>query len=104
MRFRLVPENRGGKIVLQRQITAPAPPSQRLYRYPQALLEPYRVGYMPAVEAKTLGDIIMPVAPDHLGQPGIGTAKFSVLRSVLVATRSFALGVEIIGTTEIIFR
>ena len=58
MWFRLVPESRGGNIILQRQVTWFTPaaicPAKCLNSNLQVLLEADWVHHMPAVHAKTL--------------------------------------------------
>src|SRR5690242_11282784 len=101
--FRLVPEYGGRDIILQGEVTPAATPAKILDGHFQVFLKADRVLDMPAVQAKPLGYIIMPVSPYHLAKPGIGAAEFRIV-AFFHSGRIFLPGIEIIGAAEIIFR
>src|SRR5258708_1552166 len=97
----LVPEYHRGNIILQRQVPSLAPPSQGLDSNLQAFFKSNGISDMPAVETKTLRDVIMTISPDHLVQAGVRTTELRIGRS-LYAGRIFMPGIEVVRSAEII--
>ena len=87
MRLGLIPEGNGRNIVLKRQVLSIMLPSQILHRHAQVMIEANRVRDVPAVQAKSLLRLIMPVRPYNLCKSRVRAGKFLVL-SFSVFTKS----------------
>src|SRR6516225_7074945 len=77
-------------------------PSQILYRNLQSLFKADRIRDMPTVKPKSLGNVVVSIAADHLRQPGVWAAKLSIpagfdSRCILPP------GIKIIRTAKIVF-
>ena len=78
MRLGLVPERRGGDIILEREVAAARAPAESLDHDLQVLLEADRVHDVPAVESEALLDAVMAVSADDLGQAAVGRAELCI--------------------------
>src|SRR5262245_31716151 len=59
--FLLIPEDRRGDVILQRQVAPAGAPAQRLDRHPDVALEADRVHHVPAVHAEALLAAVQPI-------------------------------------------
>src|SRR5690242_21472820 len=103
MRFRLVPEHCRGNVILQRQITSPASPAECLDGNFQIFIESNRIGNMPAIQSKSLGNLVMTISFYYLAKAGIGRGECSIVRFIY-SCGIFLPGIEIVRATEIILR
>src|SRR3569833_1225024 len=92
----------GCNIIQQRHVPAVRMPAQVLDSYFQIFFKTYGVHYVPAIEAKTLCYIIMPVSPNDLRQTCVRPAELGIM-ALSLPIGIFTFCIEVISTVEVIF-